>query len=73
MYSTGNVLYCREQGRTEGGVPGCSPSQTPQNRNIKNADFVDIVMSKFYVIYPSAEISNGNWLMNSTLEFLKIN
>jgi hypothetical protein len=30
----------------EGGLPGCSPPQTPKNKNLKNTDFVDIVISK---------------------------
>jgi hypothetical protein len=49
--------------------------QTPQNRYLKNTHFVDIisqVFHKFYVIYPSAEISHWNRLMTSTLEFWKI-
>jgi hypothetical protein len=29
-----------------GGLPGCSPLQTPQNRNLKNTDFVDIMISE---------------------------
>jgi hypothetical protein len=35
------------QGRTQRRVAGPLPSpQNPQNRNLKNTDFVDIVMSK---------------------------
>jgi hypothetical protein len=36
-----------DQGRIEGGggLPGCSSSQTPQNQNLKNTDFVDIMIS----------------------------
>jgi hypothetical protein len=33
-----------EQGRIEGGLPGYS-SPNPQNRNLKNTDFLDIVIS----------------------------
>ena len=61
------------------GAPGggcrATSLQTPQNnRNLKkNTDFVDTVISRFYVIHPSTEISHWNQLMTSTLEFLIIN
>jgi hypothetical protein len=28
-----------------GGLPVCIPHQTPENRNLKNTDFVDIMVS----------------------------
>jgi len=37
-----------------GGMPGCSPSTS--NRNSKKMDFVDMMISKVWTIYPSAEI-----------------
>jgi hypothetical protein len=51
-------------------LAGAPPN--PTRPKFKNTDFVDIV-SKFYVIYPSAEISHWNRLMTSTLEFWIIN
>jgi hypothetical protein len=29
-------------------LPGCGPLQTRQNRNLKNTDFVDIMVSKSF-------------------------
>jgi hypothetical protein len=49
------------------------PHSNTLNRDWKNTDFLDIMLSKFYVIYPSAEIVDWNRLMTSTLEFWKIN
>jgi len=40
-----------------GSLPDCSP-QTPQNRNLKNPQILWTWYRKFYVIYPSAEISH---------------
>jgi hypothetical protein len=62
------------QGHTQGGAAvGLQPPPVPQNRDSKNTDFVDIMISTFYVIYTTAEISDWNRLMTSTLEFWKIN
>jgi hypothetical protein len=40
-----------------GELPGCTP-QIPKNLNLKNTDFVDIMISKVYLIYLSAKISH---------------
>jgi hypothetical protein len=69
-------MHMAEQGRTqEGGggrAAGCS-LPNPQNRNLKNSDFIDIMIQTFYVISSSAEISHWNGQITSTLEFWKIN
>jgi hypothetical protein len=36
-------------------LPGCSPAQTPQNRNLKNTDFVDIMISKALRDFPFSQ------------------
>jgi hypothetical protein len=41
------------------------------NQNLKNNIFVDTTMSKFFVIYPSGEISLRTPLITGTLEFSK--
>jgi hypothetical protein len=40
------------QGRTQGGGCRAAAPQTPQNRNLKNTDFVDIVVSKVLRNFP---------------------
>jgi hypothetical protein len=50
-----------------GGVPGCKPPQTNQNRNLKNKDFVDIMISNVLRDFP---FSRNQPLK---LEFWKIN
>jgi hypothetical protein len=60
------VFIVWRQGRTQGGG-GCR-DVTPQNQNLKNTDFVDMISKflrdlNFYVIYPSVEISHWNQLM----------
>jgi hypothetical protein len=47
---------------------GCHAA-VPPNRNLKITDFLNIMISNFYVIYPPAEISHSNRLMTSTLGF----
>jgi hypothetical protein len=40
-----------QQGRRQGrgaGLPSCSPPLNPPNRNLKNTDFVDIMISKVF-------------------------
>jgi hypothetical protein len=41
-----------------GGGVGLMGSSPHQNRNLKNTDSVDIMLPKFYMISPSAEISH---------------
>jgi hypothetical protein len=41
-----------DRGRTQGGAAGLQHPQTPQNRNLKNTDFVDIVISKVLRDFP---------------------
>jgi hypothetical protein len=44
-----SLLSSLKQGRSQGGE-GCraaAPLQTPENRNLKNTDFVDIMISKY--------------------------
>ena len=53
----------------EGGGSRAAPLQTSQNRNLKNTYSVDIMISKFNVISPSAESNYWSRLMTSTLEF----
>jgi hypothetical protein len=56
-----------------GGGGGVSAWQPPTpNLNLKNVYSVDMIISNvFFVIYPSAEISHCNRLMNNTLDFEK--
>jgi len=63
-----------QEGGWGGGVAaGLQPHETPNTKIWKIQDFVDMSISKIYVIYPSAEISHWNRLVTSTLEFWKIN
>ena len=39
-------LYYVKQGRTRVEAAGLQPPQTPQNRNLRNRDSVDIMISK---------------------------
>jgi hypothetical protein len=56
------------QGRTQGGeAPGLQPPKPPQNRNLKNTDFVDIMIANVLRDLPF----NQNQLMTSTLQFWK--
>jgi hypothetical protein len=59
IYKTWCTVVAHPRGG--GGAAGLQPPETSQNRNLKNTDFVDMI-SKFYVIYPSAEI--GWWLVH---------
>jgi hypothetical protein len=53
-YSSNKLPHYRGAHQVGGGVPGCSPS--PSNRNSKKMDFVDMMISKVWTIYPSDEI-----------------
>jgi hypothetical protein len=44
------------RGAPKKGLPGCSPTQTPQIQNLKNKDFVDIMMSKVLRDLPFSRI-----------------
>jgi hypothetical protein len=41
------------QGRTKGGAAGLKP-QTPQNQNLKDTDFVGIMISKALPVQPKS-------------------
>ena len=53
------------------GAAGMQPLP-PSKSKLKKKSFVDTVMSHFYVIYPSTEISHWNRLMTSKMEIWKI-
>jgi hypothetical protein len=48
-------------------------NRNSQNQNLKNNIFVDTTISKYFVIYPSGEISLRTALITGTLEFWKRN
>jgi hypothetical protein len=53
------------------GVLGCSPpAQTPQNQNLKNSDFEDIMISKVLHL-KSADDSYSIILKNKLMKFKK--
>jgi hypothetical protein len=46
-------LYGMHEGRTQGRAAGLqTPTQTPQNRNLKHTDFVFIMISKVSLDFP---------------------
>jgi hypothetical protein len=57
--------------RAAWGGGGAAGLQSPSNQNFKKLHFVDMVISHFLLIYPSAEIIHWNHLVTNTLEFFE--
>jgi hypothetical protein len=52
-----NLMAALHQRRGGGGCRAAA-HQTQQNQNLKDRDFVEMMMKNFYLVYPSAEISH---------------
>jgi hypothetical protein len=57
------------QGPTQGGLPGCSAPQTPEDQNLKNTDFVDFMISKILRDFP---ISRNQPLKSADDQYIRI-
>jgi len=66
--AVGAVLHPRAGGE---GLPGCK-LPLPTNRNLRNADFVDMTTSKVLHVSLFCQIIHWNRLMSGTFEFRKI-
>jgi hypothetical protein len=63
-------VFQHDQWGNDRGLPGCSPPpQTPQNRNLKNTDFVDIMKSKVLRDFP---FSQNQSLKSADDRYIKI-
>jgi hypothetical protein len=56
-------------GAAKGGLRVCSPAKPPQNRNLKNIYFVDIMVSKVLRDLPFSRNQSLKSADDSTLEF----
>ena len=66
-----NENIAQEQGSTQagGGCRAAAPPKTPQNRNLKSTDFVDIIISKVLRDFPFSRNQPLTSADDSTLEF----
>jgi hypothetical protein len=57
------------KGAISEGAVGLQPPPYPKKSKLKKTDSEDTVHQMFYVMYPAPEISHGNRLLVSKLEF----